>query len=205
MAVETTIYLARHGETDWNRLGRWQGHTDVPLNAAGREQAQALAERLRDTGVRRLYTSDLGRAHETARIVAAALGLDAPVIEPGLRERGFGCFEGLTGEECAARFPDEWIRYRRDPRDRPPGAERQEAVVERMVATMIRIGGALERDGLEPASSALAISHGGALRAFVASITGTMPPPLHNGALFRASFRDGGFVAIDLLAPLAIP
>ena len=89
------IYLSRHGETDWNAEGRWQGHTDKPLNDNGRGQARALAESLRRTGLAGVVSSDLLRARETAEIVAAALGLTIDYFDPDLRERTIGVFEGL--------------------------------------------------------------------------------------------------------------
>jgi probable phosphoglycerate mutase len=102
------ILLARHGETAWNALGRLQGHTDIPLNETGRAQARALADGVAAAGIAAVVTSDLARARETGEIVAAALGLAAPVIEPGLRERRFGVFEGLTRDECATHHPEAW-------------------------------------------------------------------------------------------------
>ena len=81
------LLLARHGETDWNVAGRWQGHTDVPLNATGRAQALALAERLRNEGIAAVATSDLSRARHTAEIVAGALGVPVALVDPALREQ----------------------------------------------------------------------------------------------------------------------
>jgi probable phosphoglycerate mutase len=80
-----TVYLIRHGETDWNLDGRWQGHSDVPLNPAGRQQALLLARRLADEGVRfnALYSSDLSRAWDTAVAIGGALGL-RPASAPAL-------------------------------------------------------------------------------------------------------------------------
>src|SRR5437660_3083754 len=91
----TTLILARHGETDWNRDGRFQGHADPPLNNRGREQAYALADAVADERIEAVYASDLRRAHETAQIVAARKGLDV-VIDPDLRERDVGEWSGLT-------------------------------------------------------------------------------------------------------------
>jgi broad specificity phosphatase PhoE len=130
------IFLARHGETEWNRSGRWQGKTDIPLSELGCAQARMLAARLRDRGVAEIHTSDLSRARETAEIVAAALGITHISLDPRLRERGFGCFEGLTREECAERHAEAWQRYLADRRSTPPDAESQDEVVARVVAAM---------------------------------------------------------------------
>ena len=99
----TTLILARHGETDWNRNGIWQGHGDPPLNDLGREQAAALAERLRGSSLHALYSSDLKRADETAEFVARATGL--AYAPSGLREIDVGSWTGLTLAEIAERFP----------------------------------------------------------------------------------------------------
>src|SRR6185369_6585649 len=121
--------------------------------------------------------STLGRARETGEIVAAALGLPPPRLDPDLAERGFGCFEGLTGAECAERFPEAWAIYSLDKRTRPPGAEAQEDVTARMLRAMALAAGTIAA----PDAPILVISHGGALRAFIAAITGTTPPPVGNG------------------------
>src|SRR5450432_1632085 len=102
------MLLARHGQTAWNALGKLQGHTDIELDATGREQAHALAVSLRDAGVTRVWSSDLSRARETAAIIATELALASPDVDADLRERKFGVFEGLTREECAANHPDSW-------------------------------------------------------------------------------------------------
>ena len=115
------LYLARHGETYWNREGRWQGHTDVALNDEGRAQARALGALLRGRDVGRIHSSDLRRAHETATIAAGLLGVDGLVVDRDLRERSFGVFEGLTRDDCAARFPKAWAAYRADASCVPPG------------------------------------------------------------------------------------
>jgi broad specificity phosphatase PhoE len=187
------VYLARHGETEWNRVGRWQGKTDIPLSDVGRAQAQALRERVRGRGIVRVYASDLGRARETADIVAAALGLTPVTLDERLRERGFGCFEGLTRLECERDHPEAWARYLADRRSTPPDAEPQPEVVARMMSALTDIAAATP-----DAAAVLAVSHGGAIRSFVHAITGLTPPPLDNGALLRARFQDGRFIAADL-------
>jgi len=187
------IFLARHGETEWNRVGRWQGKTDIPLSDVGRAQAHALRQRVSDRGITRVYASDLGRARETADIVAAALGLTPVTLDARLRERGFGCFEGLTRAECGVHHPEAWARYLADRRSTPPDAEPQGDVVARMMEALTEIARATPDDG-----AVLAVSHGGAIRSFVHAVTGLTPPPLDNGALFRARFEDNRFVAADL-------
>jgi len=192
---ERIIYLARHGETEWNRIGRWQGATDIPLSETGRAQARLLAERLRSRRIARVHASHLSRALETAQIVATHLGVPAPATDPRLRERGYGAFEGLTRDECAERFPGVWERYLADRRAVPPGAEAQAEVVDRIVAAMTEIAAAA---GAPSESGAiLVISHGGTIRSFIHATIGVIPPPLENGTVFRIRFAGGAFVSAD--------
>jgi len=190
-----TIYLARHGETEWNRIGRWQGATDIPLSDTGRAQARLLAEALRHKRIARVHASHLSRALETAQIIAARLGVPAPTSDPRLRERGYGAFEGLTRVECAERYPGVWERYLADRRAVPPGAEPQAEVVERITTAMTEIATAA---GAPSGSDAiLVISHGGTIRSFIHATVGVIPPPLENGALFRIRFEGGAFVSAE--------
>jgi broad specificity phosphatase PhoE len=101
--MDCLLFLFRHGETDWNRAGRLQGHTDTPLNPTGLAQAQALVERLRLHRLDAVMSSDLARAWTTGQIVAE--GLCVPLIsEPGLREANIGEAEGLYWPEVKSRF-----------------------------------------------------------------------------------------------------
>src|SRR5688572_19962610 len=93
----TQLILIRHGETLWNTQHRMQGHADSPLTEDGLRQARQLAQRLTQIEFKALYSSDSGRALETARIVAAATGHEI-IVDSRLRERNFGVFEGLTGK-----------------------------------------------------------------------------------------------------------
>ena len=95
------LYL-RHGETAWNREGRMQGATDIPLNETGRAQAHAAAETLRDVHIDRIISSPMARAAETADIVGAAKGL-VPTRDERLKERYFGAFDGLLLSEIRER------------------------------------------------------------------------------------------------------
>jgi len=176
------VYLARHGETEWNARGRIQGHTDVPLNEAGRDQARALAEQLAGEALAAVGSSDLARARETAAIVAEALGLRAPAEEPLLRERGLGVFEGLTREELSERFPREWAAYKRDHANTPPEGEPYPDFVARITKGVKRLGRRIARDE----KPVLLVTHGGVLKALILA---TLETPalvtVPNGALFR--------------------
>jgi probable phosphoglycerate mutase len=106
----TNILLIRHGETAWNAERRLQGHLDIPLNAEGERQARLLAETLALEPIDLLVSSDLGRARQTAQAVAALRGMPLQ-IEPGLRERCYGGFEGLLYTEIEQRFPAEFAAW----------------------------------------------------------------------------------------------
>jgi len=188
-----TIFLARHGETEWNRVGRWQGNTDIPLSEVGRAQARKLADRLCTRGITEIFTSDLSRARETAEIVAEVLGVARVRLDPRLRERGFGCFEGLTREECEAQHAEAWARYLADRRSTPTGGEPQEQVVARVVAALKAVA-----ESADLASHILVVSHGAAIRSFVHASTGIAPAPLANTALFSLSHGATGFTSITL-------
>ena len=193
------LYLARHGETDWNAEGRWQGHTDIPLNDAGRQQARALAEVLRPLGVLVAVSSDLSRARETAQIVAQALGVPLGTADPDLRERRFGVFEGLTRQQCEQQHSQAWQAWLKE-RTPPSGGEGRDAFASRVVAGAERAVRAI--DGLAgggagagaEAGAALVVTHGGALRAFVEAVTGTMPPFVENGEVWRISYAREGWL-----------
>lgn len=148
--MATTILLARHGETDWNATRRVQGHTDVPLNERGREQARALAKELEDEPLDAVYASDLLRAHETARIVAERKGLDVIVL-PELRERNFGTWEGLTDVEVLERYPQAHTGSWGD-------AETREELSGRILTALGRIA------ETHPDGQVLVVAHGGPLR-----------------------------------------
>jgi probable phosphoglycerate mutase len=107
----------------WNAEGREQGQADSPLTPRGARQAEAVARRLRTQRFAALYSSDLGRAMQTAEIVARVTGA-AIVADPGLRERHMGIFQGLTREQMAAQYPGEYEAYRANPHAYPiPGGE----------------------------------------------------------------------------------
>ncbi|HEY8123537.1 MAG TPA: histidine phosphatase family protein [Myxococcota bacterium] len=117
------ILLLRHGQSEWNAQGRWQGLGDPSLSALGRAQAERAAERLASEGIERIVASDLARAFETAEIVGARLGL-AVERDPRWRERDIDIWTGLTRESIEARWPAEYARFRsHDEHARPGGGE----------------------------------------------------------------------------------
>ena len=117
------LFLFRHGQTDWNREGRLQGHTDTPLNATGLAQAEALAQRLLAHRLDAVVSSDLTRALTTARIIAEISGVPL-LTDSGLREVSVGLAEGLLWEEAKARFGAELTeRWYSDDNVAFPGGE----------------------------------------------------------------------------------
>ena len=139
MNEPTRIVAIRHGETTWNVDTRIQGHLDIPLNATGRQQAARMAQALRDEPITAVYASDLTRAWETAEYLGRAHGLEV-TAEEGLRERGFGDFEGKTFAEIEALLPDQSMRWRkREPEFAPQGGESLLALHRRVVEAAERL------------------------------------------------------------------
>jgi broad specificity phosphatase PhoE len=188
------LYLVRHGETDWNAAERWQGHTDVPLNARGRGQARAVAAMLNRAGLAGVVSSDLSRARETAEIIAVRLGIELVYVDAALRERAFGPFEGLTREQCARLHPREWQAWC-DEQVAPEGAENRSVLAARVALGLRRAAEEVARDD----AAALVVTHGGSLRAVVAEATGTLPPPIANGAVWRVAW-DHRIVSAEAFA-----
>jgi probable phosphoglycerate mutase len=182
------VFLARHGETEWNAAARIQGHTDVPLNATGRAQALALADRMRAERVASIATSDLSRARGTAEIVAEILGLDVGLVDPDLRERRFGEFEGLTRGECATRFPDDWARWVGDSWATPPGGETGAALLSRVVLAIDRVAERLT-------APALVVTHGGVMRAILGEGAGAA-----NAVPDQTAIPNGGVLRVRVAA-----
>ncbi|MBK9037164.1 MAG: histidine phosphatase family protein [Myxococcales bacterium] len=135
----TELLLVRHGEADSNRDGRFGGWSPVPLTDRGRRQAVAAAAELRDRRPTAVITSDVVRAVQTAEPIARELRV-TPRLEPGLRERSLGVFDGLAFTEAEARFPELWRRLiARDPDAVPDGGETAAGVFARVSAAIARI------------------------------------------------------------------
>jgi probable phosphoglycerate mutase len=181
------LLLARHGETAWNALGRLQGHTDIELNENGRAQARALAAAVESARITAVWTSDLARSRETGAIVAAALGLAAPSVEPALRERRFGVFEGLTREQCASQHPEAWRAWLAQT-SAPPGGEPRNEAIARLSTALTRIADAAT-------GPVLLISHGGVMRLWLMEILGDSVPLIGNGTTFVVEHDGAAFTA----------
>jgi broad specificity phosphatase PhoE len=192
----TTLLLVRHGETDWNRDGRWQGHSDTQLNDSGREQARRVAREL--GAVDAIYSSDLARARETADIIAAQLGGLEVKVDERLRERSFGAWEGRTAPEIEADFAEQHARWRAGDGAGADDAEPFAAFGERV------------RDFLDdvlarhPGETVLVVAHGGPIRVIHALASGLdyvrdhrSIPGVPNCAVARYAAGDGKLAPID--------
>jgi probable phosphoglycerate mutase len=157
----TAIILIRHGETAWNAVRRLQGHTDIALNAAGEQQAEALARALAGEALDLIVSSDLSRARQTAQAVARHHAV--PLLsDPALRERGYGVFEGLLYTEIAERYPIEFAEWQaRDVDSRMPHGER---VAESFREFNTRCLAAIaDWAGRYPGQTIAMVAHGGVL------------------------------------------
>ena len=175
----TTVLLARHGETDWNRDGIWQGHGDPPLNDLGRKQAAALAATLAADQIDALYSSDLRRASETAAVVAAACGLEV-VLDPGLREMDVGSWTGLGIAEASRRLE----------RSETPDGETREAFDARVVAALHRVASAHSYGRI------VVVAHGGVARALQRHVLGDALTLLGNGEYETYRYAGGRFTRV---------
>ena len=151
------ICLVRHGQTDWNAEGRWQGHEDIPLNELGREQAQFAALLLAKYEWAKVFSSPLQRALETAQIIATAIDISKkPKILDDLRERHMGEASGLTKEERQEKFPDGVVS----------DAEDLEEVAERGITALNTIAEEHSEENV------IVVAHGGIIRAILRSLLG---------------------------------
>jgi broad specificity phosphatase PhoE len=161
-----TLWLVRHGQTDWNLEGRYQGQTDPPLNAAGLAEAERAAALLADQPIDAIYTSDLQRAVQTAAAISRACGIPYQV-EQRLREIDLGEWEGELFTEIKARYPDLIEARRRDPLDfHAPGAESLREVAERVWEATDAIA------TRHPGQTVVIVSHGVALAPLITRAAG---------------------------------
>ena len=160
-------YLIRHGETAWNATGRMQGHTDTPLSSLGRRQAHRLAMRLALADITAAFSSDLGRATETMRIVLQGRPVQGTCME-ALREALQGAWEGLTYGEAQSKYPDEYARLlQRDLSVAAPAGESALDIMRRIKTAVGTIHGQNSGGG-----DLLIVGHSGGLRAIAVSVLG---------------------------------
>ena len=163
------LVVWRHGRTEWNAEGRFQGQLDPPLDDEGRNQAALAAPHLLATGLPPEQTvvvsSDLSRAAETAATLTALLGVPLRLDER-LREHGMGCWEGLTRDEVADRFPEQYADWMAGRPVRGRGGEEPAAVAERALAALL---------DLPPASVAVVVTHGGTAGRLLERLLGLGP------------------------------
>lgn len=162
------IYIIRHGQTDWNVAGKIQGRQDIPLNAAGRMQAQALAEGMRTRPVTAIYSSPQLRAMETAEAIAALQGMAVRSL-PQLVEIGYGQWEGRTAEDILTTDRELYESWWQHPATvAPPGGETLNQVDERCRQAWSAIRGSMEGD-------TAVVSHGGTLAHFIVHLLEGQP------------------------------
>lgn len=192
----TRIIAVRHGETAWNVDARIQGQLDIGLNDTGRWQARRVGEALAAEEITAVYSSDLGRAHQTAQSISEVKGI--PVIaDEGLRERSFGMFEGKTFDEIHEAWPDHAHNWRkRIPEWQPPdGGESLLELRERVTRTMRELA------ARHPGEQIVVVAHGGVLDALYRVATGQeVNSPrtweLPNGAINRLLWTPEGFTLV---------
>jgi broad specificity phosphatase PhoE len=187
MATKRVIFI-RPGETQWNRLGRWQGQVAVPLNDHGKQQAKRLARFIRPIGLQALYTSDLYRAVETAAILEETLGFPF-TTDPRLRERHIGLWQGLTVEEVQEWYPQAYQSLRSNPDAyQIEGGESREIVAVRMKA-------AFDEIVAKPHDIIGIVSHTTAIRALLDKIipdANALAMDFSNMSVTSVAKEDGG-------------
>jgi len=162
------IYLTRHGETIWNRLGKTQGIQDTSLTDIGRTQAKKLGEQLKkNNNINAIYCSDLLRARETAEIIGEEISLK-PISSSLLREVSFGSWEGLSIQEIEERYPGQLARWRNELTFAPEGGESLLAVRDRIVSFIDMIKEEHQKNG----DNILIVSHAATTKIIILSLIG---------------------------------
>lgn len=185
------ILALRHGESEWNAVGRWQGQEDPPLTETGLLQAVAAADRLGSFDA--VWASTLQRAAHTAAVIAESIGVGPVQLHPGLMEASFGPWQGLTVSEIEAGWPGYLAEHRR-----PDGAEAASDVVERALDAFRDIAAA------SPGGEVLVVTHAGLIRTVCRSL-GDLDVRFPNlgGAWFAV--HDDGRVAVGEQVQLIEP
>lgn len=172
----TSLYLVRHGETDWNAQRRIQGSTDIPLNAVGRKQAEATGRLLARRSWQGIFSSPLSRAYETARIIAESTDLHGVDTIDAIVERNYGDAEGLDWQEIDRLFPG----------DAPvPGRETHQDVADRVLPALLKLASAHRGESL------IVVTHGGVIR----SVLNAVQPDVWHGSITNGSIHS--FEVVD--------
>jgi len=184
----TRFFLVRHGETEWNRIHRIQGSSDIPLNDTGRSQALKVGGVLSRHTFDLIVSSPLSRAMETATIIARRLQMPLPLPLPALVERHYGEAEGATREELDARFPG----------DTPvPGRESRDDVHKRVLRAL---GDLAIR---HPHADIVAVTHGGVIRSVVEhAAPGRYAEPIRNCSVHSFLHTPGGIQLVEFDDPM---
>jgi probable phosphoglycerate mutase len=161
----TRIIAIRHGETAWNVDTRIQGQLNIGLNETGHWQAGRVAKALADEAIHAVYSSDLLRAWETASAISKVVGA-APQAVLGLRERGFGIFQGRTFSEIESTWPQEAQQWRkREPHWAPEGGESLAELTQRITQTVSELA------SRHPGEQIVMVAHGGVMDALYRAAT----------------------------------
>jgi len=182
------LLLIRHGQSEWNALGRWQGQGDPPLSELGRQQAAAAAARLDPVDM--VAASTLQRSRASAEIMAEVMGLDPPIPVPELVERDVGELSGLTRAQIEQRFPG----FLEDGR-RPPGWEQDDALLGRVVTGLQRLA------ELVGDQTAAVVTHGGVIRSLEGHL-GCPPDRIANMSGRWVAMANGRMAAGERVHPL---
>lgn len=167
--VAGTVVMWRHGQTDYNLAGRLQGQVDIPLNATGRQQAEYAARFIARYRPSVIVASDLVRAATTARAAGALLELPV-ATDVRLRERNFGIWEGLHGEEVERRWPEQYARWRAGQQPEGVGAETRGSTGRRFAEAVEE-----HAEALEPEETLLVVAHGACIGAGITALLGEDP------------------------------
>lgn len=192
------LYIIRHGETMWNREGRFQGATDIPLSDKGRAQARRVAKVMADKPLDAIYSSPLSRALDTAKAVALGHGLEVKVVDD-LQEINVGEWSGKTWEEIETLWPGLKQSWRANPltSEPPPGGEDYLHFQKRCLEALEEIAAAHS-----DSDRVAVVCHGGVIRAVMISLLG-MPWATRgkiytlNCSITRMRWNPGGSVVID--------
>jgi uncharacterized phosphatase len=184
----TSLYLVRHGETDWNAQRRIQGSTDIPLNEMGWRQAETTGKLLARRQWDGVYASPLSRAFDTATVIARETGMPTPQVVDGIVERNYGEAEGLNWEQIEAQFPGETP---------VPGRETHAEVAARAIPALIALARA------NPSTALIVVSHGGVIRSVLNAVA---PNDSHgmitNGSVHSFEYVDGALELIEFNDPI---